>query len=97
MSETVKRVREKLILATVDRQNLFLAETPQAVQYDLIKEAYQEGMKQGRDATDDAAMVEALGFPVRLVNSTGPNPKLTTHDEYEFIKMMLERESGERF
>lgn len=95
VSETVKRAKESMILATLDRQNLFLAETPQVFQYDLIKEAYQAGMKRGLKGTDDAAMVEALGFQVRLINSTGPNPKLTTPDEYEFIKMILERESSE--
>ena len=95
VSETVKRVRESMILATVERENLFLAETPQAFQYDLIKEAYQKGMQKGLSATDDAAMVEALGFKVRLVCSTGPNLKLTTPDEYEYIKMILEGESGE--
>jgi 2-C-methyl-D-erythritol 4-phosphate cytidylyltransferase len=95
VSETVKRVRENMILATLDRRNLYLAETPQVFQYDLIKEAYQQGMKKGLPVTDDAGMVESLGFKVRLVPSTGPNPKLTTPDEHEFIKTMLEREGGE--
>ncbi len=93
--ETVKRAKAGLILATLDRDKLFLAETPQAFQFDIIKEAYQQGMARSLSATDDAAMVEALGFKVRLVESTGPNPKLTTRDQLEFIKMMLERESRE--
>ena len=84
-----------MIMATLERENLFLAETPQAFQFDLIKEAYQQGMQKGLSVTDDAAMVEAMGFKVRLVCSTGPNPKLTTADEYEFIKMRLEGEKSE--
>ncbi|MEZ5359510.1 MAG: 2-C-methyl-D-erythritol 4-phosphate cytidylyltransferase [Candidatus Zixiibacteriota bacterium] len=94
VSETVKRVRDAMILATVDRDNLFLAETPQVFQYDLLKEAYKKGMAENRPMTDDAAMVEAYGFKVKLVQSTGPNPKLTTQDDWDFIRMMLERESG---
>jgi len=92
VSDTVKRARDGLILATLDRTNLFLAETPQVFQYDLVKEAYLAGKQSGLDATDDAALVEALGFMVKLVPSSGPNPKLTTPDDMEFIRMMLERE-----
>ncbi len=95
VAETVKRAREGMILATVDRTNLFIAETPQAFQYDLISEAHRKGAASGTKATDDAALVEAFGFMVRLVSSTGPNPKLTTSTDADFIKMMLERESHE--
>lgn len=95
VTDTVKRAREGMILATVDRSNLFLAETPQAFQYDLIKEAYVQGIESGLDATDDAAMVEALGFMVKLVPSSSANPKLTTPDDLAFINMMLEKEGND--
>ncbi len=91
-SDTVKRAREGMVFATLDRSNLFMAETPQAFQYDLIKEAYIKGMESGLNATDDAVMVEAMGFMVRLVGSTGPNLKLTTADDMAFIEIMLKRE-----
>jgi 2-C-methyl-D-erythritol 4-phosphate cytidylyltransferase len=93
VTDTVKRVRDGMILATLDRTHLFLAETPQVFQYDLIKEAYLKGREAGLQATDDAAMVEAMGFGVTLVESTGPNPKLTTGDDLAFIRMMLEKEA----
>lgn len=92
VTDTVKRAREGLILATLDRSNMFFAETPQVFQYDLIKEAYAAGLKSKREATDDAAMVEAIGFKVKMILSTGANPKLTTADDLAFIEMMLERE-----
>lgn len=92
VAETVKRARDGMILATVDREHLFLAETPQVFQYDLLKEAYHKGMAADKTVTDDAAMVEAYGFMVRLVPSSGPNPKLTTRDDFDFIRMMLERD-----
>jgi 2-C-methyl-D-erythritol 4-phosphate cytidylyltransferase len=92
VSDTIKRAKDGIILATLDRTNMFLAETPQVFQYDLVKEAYLAGKQNGLDATDDAALVEALGFMVKLVPSSGPNPKLTTPDDLEFVRMMLERE-----
>jgi 2-C-methyl-D-erythritol 4-phosphate cytidylyltransferase len=94
VAETVKRAKGGMILATIDRSNLFLAETPQAFQYDLIKEAYVKEKEKGLKATDDAAVVEAMGFMVKLVPSSGVNPKLTTPDDMAFIEMMLERENN---
>lgn len=94
VAETVKRVREGLILATLDRNNLFLAETPQAFQYDLIREAYKIGMEKKLQATDDSILVESLGFKVQLVQSGFPNPKVTKPEDLEFIKMMLAKEGN---
>ena len=91
-TDTVKRAREGMVFATLDRSNLFMAETPQVFQYDLIKEAYIKGLEAGLTATDDAAMIEALGFMVRLGRSTAPNLKLTTTDDMAFIEMMIKRE-----
>ena len=91
-TDTVKRVREGMIFATLDRANLYLAETPQVFQYDLLKEAHLQKGELISRATDDAALVEAMGFMVKLVVSTGPNPKLTGPEDFEFVRMVLERE-----
>ncbi|MFH1701690.1 MAG: 2-C-methyl-D-erythritol 4-phosphate cytidylyltransferase [Candidatus Zixiibacteriota bacterium] len=97
VSETVKRSRDGVIMATIDRKNLYLAETPQVFQYDLIKEAYLKGKEKGLEATDDASLVENLGFMVKLIPSSGPNPKLTTKDDLKYFTMLLEGETGVRF
>lgn len=94
VSETIKRAKDSMIMATVDRENLFLAETPQVFQYDLLKEAYMKGIEKGIEATDDASLVESLGFMVKLIPSNSPNPKLTTQDDLEYITMKLEGEAG---
>ncbi len=95
VAETIKRVREDMILATVDREYLFTAETPQVFQYDLLKQAYEKGMKDNQAMTDDAAMVEAYGFKVKLVPSTGPNPKVTAKDDLDFVRFILEKQNNE--
>lgn len=96
VTDTVKRSKEDMILATVDRANLYLAETPQVFQYDLIKEAYSKCVKDNIPVTDDASAVEKLGFSVRLVCPTGPNPKLTRPDDLSYITVMLEKENERR-
>lgn len=96
VTDTIKRSKEDMILATVDRTHLFLAETPQVFQYDLIKEAYSKCAKDKISITDDASAVERLGFSVRLVCPTGPNPKLTRPDDLSYITIMLEKENEGR-
>lgn len=94
-SDTVKRAKGGMIISTLERANLFMAQTPQVFQYDLIMEAYKKGLASESEKTDDAAMVEAYGFKVKAVTATGVNPKLTTPADEQFIRIMLEREKGD--
>ncbi len=65
----------------LDRAKLWLVETPQAFRRELLHEAHLAAGREGRDYTDDAALVEASGHPVHIVASAGPNPKVThPHD-----------------
>jgi 2-C-methyl-D-erythritol 4-phosphate cytidylyltransferase len=91
-TDTIKRAADGYVLATLDRRALFLAQTPQVFQYDLIKAAHDEAAENGSDqATDDAALIEAKGFKVRIVEPSHPNPKVTTHHDLEVAEFMLGR------
>lgn len=75
---TVKRARADLTIeATVPRDSVWLAQTPQIFRRELILSAYA-AFDRTRPATDDAELVERMGLPVRLVASDGPNFKVTT-------------------
>ncbi len=89
IAETVKRSETGFILSTLDRSKLFLAETPQVFQYDLIMAAHKEYPSE-KEATDDASMVEALGFKVKIVIPEKPNIKVTTENDLKIAKMFLE-------
>lgn len=89
VADTIKRVESGFIISTLDRDKLFLAETPQVFQYDLLVSA-QEKAPRLNSATDDAAMVEALGFKVKTVIPEKPNIKVTTEDDLKFAAMILE-------
>jgi 2-C-methyl-D-erythritol 4-phosphate cytidylyltransferase/2-C-methyl-D-erythritol 2,4-cyclodiphosphate synthase len=77
LSDTVKRSVGDLISATVDRSDLWAAQTPQAFRIGVITQAYERARRDGAVATDDAALVEALGRPVRLVMGSPRNIKIT--------------------
>jgi len=96
-TDTVKRAREGFVLNTLERGSLFLAQTPQVFQYDLIMAAYKDAANDADIAhfTDDASLVEARGFKVRVVEPTGPNLKVTTRDDLILVEALLKRELDE--
>ena len=71
---TIKRATGEQIVETVDRADLWQAQTPQVFRRDWLEEAYATG----ESATDDAAMLERAGRPVRLVAGDPRNVKITT-------------------
>ncbi len=79
VAETVKQVDgQKRVKATVPRQGLWLAQTPQVFRRDWLADAYARRAKLGPGITDDAQLVEALGHPVQVVEGEVTNLKITT-------------------
>jgi len=78
-ADTIKSSQAgNLVDATLDRSRLWLIQTPQAFSYPLLLAAHQRAAGEaGSGALDDAALVEALGEKVFLVESTSENIKLT--------------------
>ncbi|MGQ9461602.1 MAG: 2-C-methyl-D-erythritol 4-phosphate cytidylyltransferase [Candidatus Fervidibacter sp.] len=77
-TDTVKRTLDGVLIAeTLDREQLWLAQTPQAFAVGLLKEAHEQAIKDGCTATDDAMLVERLRVPVRLVMGDPTNIKIT--------------------
>jgi 2-C-methyl-D-erythritol 4-phosphate cytidylyltransferase len=81
VADTLKKVDQQLrVTATMPREGLWLAQTPQVFRRDLILKAYSERSK-AVGITDDAQLVEALGHPVHVVAGSTTNLKITTHDD----------------
>jgi 2-C-methyl-D-erythritol 4-phosphate cytidylyltransferase len=90
VEDTVKRVDGSgLVLQTMDRGELRLAQTPQVFRAATLARAW-EAVDFSRAWIDEAAMLESLGEPVRSVVAQRPNPKFTTVDDLRLIRMMLE-------
>ena len=82
LRDTIKRVgTDGMIEATLDRQRLWSAQTPQAFKIELLREAHQSGQRDNVDVTDDAGLVERLGHPVSIVTGTADNVKMTRPED----------------
>ena len=81
VNDTLKRGRDGVILDTVDRTTLWRAQTPQGFKYKDILSAH--GDCTGQELTDDAAVAEAGGFEVVMVDGNEMNIKITTPQDIE--------------
>jgi 2-C-methyl-D-erythritol 4-phosphate cytidylyltransferase len=80
--ETVKEVDEAgRIVRTVQREGLWLAQTPQAFRREVIIAAYEKAAADGFYGTDDASLVERTGVPVRMIPGDKDNIKVTTPED----------------
>jgi 2-C-methyl-D-erythritol 4-phosphate cytidylyltransferase / 2-C-methyl-D-erythritol 2,4-cyclodiphosphate synthase len=71
----------RLIAKTLPRQSIYMAQTPQAFRRDVLMRALETGAREDVHATDEAALVELAGLPVRLVDGEASNIKITTPDD----------------
>lgn len=81
IAETVKRVREGVVEATVDRSALWSVQTPQAFQAGLLREAHEKARRDAFLGTDESMLVERLGHAVAVVAGLRDNVKITTPDD----------------
>jgi 2-C-methyl-D-erythritol 4-phosphate cytidylyltransferase len=90
VSDTVKRGdRSGKVEATVPREGLWLAQTPQVFRRDWLETAYADRARLGRGVTDDAQLVEAAGHPVYLVAGSAANLKITTREDLALADAVL--------
>ena len=82
-SDTVKQIDGDRIVKTIDRETIFLAETPQVFKTDILVDCYRRC--EDIIFTDEASLVESLGYDVYVVKNRFSNPKLTIHDDFNNI------------
>ena len=85
LSDTVKRIDGERVVETVDRSSLVAVQTPQAFRADMLRKAHAAG----GEATDDAALVEAIGGTVVVVEGEHTNIKITTPDDLRIAEALL--------
>lgn len=87
--DTIKEVVDGKIIRTIDRSKLYNTQTPQAFEYELIKKAHEKLI--GENFTDDAGMLEYLGYDVYILNGSYKNIKITTQNDIDIAKIYLEQ------
>ena len=91
LADTVKRIENGLVRATVDRDELGAAQTPQGFAVALLREAYEKAERDGAVLTDEAMAIERMGRPVRAVPGSARNRKITTAEDLEWAEDVLAR------
>ncbi|MEA3423465.1 MAG: 2-C-methyl-D-erythritol 4-phosphate cytidylyltransferase [Bacillota bacterium] len=84
IKDTIKTIDGKFISKTLDRDSLISVQTPQGFRLNILKEAYE--LKNSYPATDDASLVEKLGYPVLVVRGDYNNIKLTTTEDIKHAR-----------
>jgi 2-C-methyl-D-erythritol 4-phosphate cytidylyltransferase len=92
-TDTVKQVERTangaLITATVPRERVVMAQTPQGFRYDVLKKACDEAKTDGFVGTDEASLVERSGHKVAVVMGSSRNIKITTPADLELAEFYL--------
>ncbi|MEA5498500.1 2-C-methyl-D-erythritol 4-phosphate cytidylyltransferase [Limnoraphis robusta Tam1] len=96
VKDTIKIVDNNgFIQDTPDRQQLWAAQTPQGFEVKLLKQCHDSGQSQGWAVTDDAALFEKCGLPVRIVEGEETNLKVTTPVDLRVAEFILRERQPE--
>ena len=87
--DTLKVVRNNTIRQTLSRDEVWMAQTPQAFQYDIIMKAHETAREKRFKGTDDAALVEHSGIEVHVIEGDARNIKITLPEDLEIAEALL--------
>jgi 2-C-methyl-D-erythritol 4-phosphate cytidylyltransferase len=90
VKDTIKRVSGSEIVTTLDRRELWEAQTPQAFRRELLVSAFAKAREDGFLGTDESSLVERIGVKVRVVRGSSANIKVTTPEDLRLIHTLME-------
>ena len=89
VADTLKRAEDGRAVATVAREGFWQAQTPQMFRYQTLLRALQSAYIEGREITDEASAVEALGLQPKLIIGSPRNFKVTFSADMAIIEALL--------
>lgn len=90
--ETLKEISSAgEVVRTLDRDHFWIIQTPQCFESHLILQAHRKAREEGFYGTDDAALVERLGVPVKVVVGSRFNIKMTTPEDLVLGEALLQQ------
>ncbi len=93
LSDTIKEVRDGVVVSTPSRSHFRRVQTPQAFAPDILIAAHARAIERGIHGTDDSSLVELFGATVHCVNGEETNVKVTTPSDLQFVEWMLSLKS----
>lgn len=89
VKDTLKSVADDIVAVTVDRRELWQAQTPQVAQVDLLKKAFVAARQDGFEGTDEASLLEHIDVKVSVVMGSAINIKVTRIDDLALAGALL--------
>lgn len=90
VKDTIKVVNEnKDIIDTPNRSTLWAVHTPQTFKYDILLKSYEDAFKNNFYGTDDAMLVEEIGYKVKMIEGSYNNIKITTQEDLSIGSQIL--------
>lgn len=92
VKDTIKVINENMeVVETPNRETLWAVQTPQIFKYTLLQEAYKKAKVSKLKVTDDAMLVESLGYPIKIIQGDYENIKITTPEDLILGQGILEK------
>lgn len=88
ISETVKRSKKGYVSETLNRENLWSVQTPQAFRYNVLQNSYKKCGSRN-DFTDEASVVEFAGYKVKVIENSRENIKITSPEDLSYLKKIM--------
>jgi len=89
VTETLKKADAAgTVCDSVNRENLWVMETPQVFRLKLLQKAYAEVEAKGAPVTDEVSALQMIGWPVSLVENKLPNPKITVSADLDMARAL---------
>ena len=86
--DTIKYSKSNVVEKTIDREKVWMAQTPQAFIKEKILEAYNNKLNE-LIMTDESSMMESMGYKIKIVRGSEDNFKITTDDDWKRAEMVL--------
>ncbi|OOG39435.1 2-C-methyl-D-erythritol 4-phosphate cytidylyltransferase [Polaromonas sp. A23] len=94
--DTLKQSQDERVLATVDRSDKWLAQTPQMFRLAALTQALEMARTLGEPVTDEASAMEAAGLAPQLVRGSAHNFKVTYPEDFELAEALIKARSPKR-
>jgi 2-C-methyl-D-erythritol 4-phosphate cytidylyltransferase len=90
-TDTIKRVMEDQILETIPREKIWRAQTPQVFSKAALQEALELAKSEDIQGTDEAALLERIGYQIGFVEGSPMNIKITTEEDWVFAEAIYKQ------